>query len=136
MKNKKAKNLKTYTFSLKVCPDHLDALLHVNNVIYLKWVNEIAEKHWDVLSDSNLRKKYFWVCLRHEIDYLGQAILNDELTISTWVGDSGGVKSIRYVEIHRGEDIITRVKSTWCLINRDSKKPTRLKEDVLNVLKI
>ena len=134
MKNNNTNRKNSFQYSLKVEQKHIDELHHVNNVVYLKWVNDISEKHWEFLSIDDLNEKYFWVCIRHEIDYLGQAVMGDELNILTWIGKSQGVKSIRYVDICRGGAILTQVKSIWCLIDRNTKKPTRIKEDILSVL--
>lgn len=125
----------TYSISLNVKPNHIDNLNHVNNVVYLEWVNQISEKHWAILTTKALNEKYFWVALRHEIDYLGAAYLGDELTIKTHIGETKGVKSIRYVEIYRGMKLLAQAKSTWCLIDQKTEKPTRIKDDVLEVLK-
>jgi len=125
----------SYSYTLKVEESHIDNLLHVNNVVYLQWVNDISEKHWNKLASSELKEKYFWVVLRHELDYLNQAVLHDELTIKTWVGESRGVKSVRHVEIYKGETLLLRAASTWCLIDAKTLKPTRVKDDILNTLK-
>ena len=124
----------SYQHSFLVEANHLDALNHVNNVVYLQWVNDISEKHWEILSNELLNSKYFWVCLRHEIDYLNQAILGDEITVFTWVGESAGVRSIRNVHIYKGDILLTKIKSTWCLIDKKTLKPTRIKQDILDVL--
>ena len=73
MKNNNTNRKNSFQYSLKVEQKHIDELHHVNNVVYLKWVNDISEKHWEFLSIDDLNEKYFWVCIRHEIDYLGQA---------------------------------------------------------------
>ncbi|PCI11714.1 MAG: thioesterase [Flavobacteriaceae bacterium] len=119
---------------MKVERHHIDALNHVNNVVYLQWINDASEKHWAILSNDEISAKYFWVCLRHELDYLGQAFLSDEITAQTWVGQSKGVKSIRYVNIYKGDELLCKAASTWCLFNVDSKKPTRIRQDILDLL--
>ncbi len=127
-------NSVSYSYSLKVKEAHIDTLLHVNNVVYLKWVNDISEKHWNILSENGLKDKYFWVVLRHELDYLNQAVLDDELTILTWVGESKGVKSVRHVSIYKGDTLLLKAASTWCLIDAKTLRPTRIKDDILNII--
>lgn len=123
-----------YTYKLKVEEKHLDQLLHVNNVVYLQWVNDISEKHWQQLAGEELMKKYFWVVLKHELEYLSQAVLNDEITIVTYIGESKGVKSVRHVDIYKGETPLLRAASTWCLIDANTQKPVRIKSDILDLL--
>lgn len=129
------KNTVYHQFERIVQPAHLDNLNHVNNVVYLQWVNEASEKHWKILANNILDKQYFWVALRHEIDYISPAFLGDKLQIITWVGDSEGVKSVRHVHILKQGKAIAKAKSTWCLLDRQTQRPTRIKEDILSVLR-
>ena len=124
----------THSYKFKVSKSDLDSLNHVNNVVYLKWVNDISEKHWNILAGEELRAKYFWVVLRHELDYLNQAFLGDEIEIVTWVGDSKGVKSVRHVEMFIEDKPLIKASSTWCLIDAKTQRPTRIRQDVLDLL--
>ena len=128
----------SYSHKVRVVESDLDALNHVNNVVYLQWVNDISEEHWNLLADEELRKKYFWVVLRHEIDYLSQAVLGDQIKVVTWVGASKGVRSVRHIEmfIEDGDENkpLIRASSTWCLIDAKTLRPTRIREDVLDLL--
>lgn len=124
----------TYSHNIQVGKNDLDSLDHVNNVVYLQWVNDISEKHWNLLADEELRSKYFWVVLRHEIDYLRQAVLGDEIEVVTWVGASKGVRSVRHVEMFVDGKPLIRASSTWCLIDAKTLRPTRIREDVLGLL--
>lgn len=127
-------NTVSHSYSLKVDSHHIDALNHVNNMVYLQWVNDASEKHWAILSNDEINSKYYWVCLRHEIDYIGQAFLGDEITVQTWVGESLGVKSIRYVNIYKGETLVSKAVSTWCLFDVETNKPTRIRKEILDLL--
>ena len=124
----------SYSYKLKVKEAHIDNLSHVNNVVYLQWVNDISEKHWNLLSQNGLKDKYFWVVLRHELDYLNQAVLHDELTLVTWVGESKGVKSVRHVSIYKEDTLLLKAASTWCLIDAKTLRPTRIKNDILDLI--
>jgi len=126
----------SYTYKLKVEAQHIDTLMHVNNVVYLQWVNDISEKHWDILAKNGLKEKYVWVVLRHELDYLNEAVLGDEITLHTWIGESKGVKSVRHVEISKGETKLLKAASTWCLIDAKTLRPTRIKNDILDILNL
>ncbi|MFD1316265.1 acyl-CoA thioesterase [Namhaeicola litoreus] len=123
-----------YTITKKVEAKDIDRLHHVNNVVYLEWVNEIAKLHWEELAKDHVQD-YYWVVRKHVIEYFKSALLNDVLTISTWVGTSKGVLSDRYVEIKIGETILVKVKSTWCLIDAQSHRPKRITEDMIRLLK-
>jgi len=136
MNSKVPDNTINFNHSFSVIPEDIDTLNHVNNIVYLKWVNDVAEKHWSLLSNEEINNKYFWVTLRHEIDYLQSAFLGDQVTVYTWVGEIAGVKSIRYVHIYKDETLLVKTKSTWCLIDSKSQKPARIQQDILNILKV
>jgi acyl-CoA thioester hydrolase len=84
------KNVFTYTHI--VLKNELDTLDHVNNVVYVQWIQDVSTKHWNDLTKNNPDLNYVWVVTRHEIDYKGQAVLGDEITFKTWVGVTKGVK--------------------------------------------
>jgi len=128
-------NTVSYQDIFKVEKNAIDGLNHVNNVVYLQWVNDISEKHWNLLAGKEIKEKYLWVVLRHELDYLNQAFLGDEITVLTWVGESSGVKSIRHVHVYKGETILLKARSTWCLLEFKTLRPTRIKEDILLLLR-
>jgi acyl-CoA thioester hydrolase len=123
-----------YTFSLIVKKNEIDDLNHVNNINYIKWVQNAAQKHWKILSSTNFDAKYVWVVLRHEIDYLNSAKLNDELTVFTWIGASSGVKSERFVEIKKASKLIAKAKTIWCLLDKQTMKPTRIPLEIMKIL--
>lgn len=126
---------KIYSTSLIVSKKDIDQLGHVNNLVYLEWVLKISGMHWNLLSTNEINAKYVWVVLRHEIDYLSSVKLNDEILISTWIGDSFGVKSERFVEIKFNQKIVARAKTTWCLLDRNSMKATRIPSNIIQLLK-
>lgn len=128
-------NTISYQYTFTVGSKDIDDLNHVNNVVYLQWVNDISERHWDVLADKEIKQKYLWVVLRHELDYLKQAFLGEEITMITWIGESVGVKSVRHVHVYRGNTVLLKARSTWCLLEQKSLRPTRVKEDILSLLR-
>ena len=123
-----------FSYTLVVTDDVIDNLNHVNNIHYVQWVQNAAQKHWAILSNENMDAKYVWVVIRHEVDYLSSAKLNDVLTVSTWIGDSYGVKSERFVEIKKGSKLIAKAKTTWCLLDKETMKPTRIPLEIMQIL--
>lgn len=130
------KNQNIFTYTIIVNASEIDTLNHVNNTHYIQWVQNAAQKHWDILSTVNLNTKYVWVVLRHEIDYLAPAKLKDELLVKTWIGDSYGVKSERFVEILKDSKVIAKAKTIWCLLDKATMKPTRIPSEILKFLEL
>lgn len=123
-----------YSYSHLVSNNEIDNLNHVNNVTYLQWVQNAAEKHWEKLSNKNINENFVWVVLRHEIDYMSPAFLNESITITTWIGKSHGVKSERFVEITRDNQLLAKAKTIWVLLHKKSLKPTRIPLEILKIM--
>ena len=125
----------TYSHHRTVMEEDLDDLNHVNNVIYVQWIQDIAKEHWEVRATDKLKKKFIWVVIRHEIDYKKQAFLGDEILIETYVGETTFVTSERFVNIKNATsgEILVAAKSMWCLLDAKSKRPTKITEDLRTV---
>ena len=117
---------------IKVFQDDLDQLNHVNNVRYVQWIQDIAEAHWLKNASQNILDNYYWVLVKHTINYKGQAFLGDTVLIKTFVESSEGVSSIRKVEMHNknSEKLIITSETKWCLIDKKSNRPTRITSEI------
>ena len=124
-----------YEKELKVQEKHLDKQEHVNNVQYVQWVQDVAEEHWERRSSPEQQQKYIWVVVRHEIDYKKEAFLDEDILLQTYVGEATHVTSIRYVNILNGStgDVLAKAKTTWCLLDAKTKRPSRISEELKNV---
>ncbi len=124
-----------YEKTVTVRSSDLDELKHVNNVQYVQWIQDIAKEHWKTRASEEILNTYFWVVIRHEIDYKQQALLGDELLIQTFVGDHTHVTSQRFVNIvhKKTKKVVVQAKSTWCLMDYKSKKPVKISEEMVRV---
>ena len=61
-----------FMHTIKVASGDIDDMNHVNNVVYLRWVQDAAAAHWDAIASEELKNKYAWVVLRHEIGLIGE----------------------------------------------------------------
>lgn len=123
-----------FTTQRTVSSEEIDQLNHVNNIVYLQWVQDVARLHWETLTELNPQENYIWVVIRHEIDYIHSAVLEDKITLKTWVGKTGGAKSIRHVEILKGNKLLAKAQTTWCLLDIKTMRPTRITDNVLKTL--
>lgn len=117
-----------------VTANEIDEYNHVNNVVYVQWMQNISDAHWKELSKKATNIDYVWFVIRHEVDYKNQAVLEDEVTLRTWVGKTEGIKSIRHFEIYRGETLLVKSQTTFCLLDATTKKPKRITKEVTNLL--
>ena len=92
-------------------PEHIDELGHVNNAVWVQWIQEVALAHWYSVADPAHQDDYIWVVVRHEIDYLRAAFDGETLTGRTWVGEAPkGARFDRHMEFV-GEDGKVRVRA-------------------------
>ncbi len=118
--------------TLLVLPEHLDNLNHVNNVIYVQFMQDIAIQHWFSVSPPEMNEEIVWVVKRHEIDYHAPAFLGDELLLKTYTGACTAVTWDRHCEIIRTSDnrkIITS-KSTWVCLDKQTGRPRKIDESI------
>ena len=87
-----------FSLPITVSPADIDGLGHVNNVVYLRWMQEAATAHWESAASPELRAAVSWVVSRHEIDYKAPAFLGDRLVARTWVGEVRGATWERFIE--------------------------------------
>ncbi len=124
-----------FTHQLIALKSDIDHLNHVNNVVYVRWVQEVAAAHWDAMASKELKNKYAWMLIRHEIDYLSQAYEGDIITGETWVGETKGATFERFVELSKGDQILTKSKMIWCLLDSQTLKPKRVDSMMIELVK-
>lgn len=117
---------------LSVQPEDIDQLDHVNNVVYLKWVQEAAIAHWTASAPAEAQEALFWVVVRHEIDYKRPALLGDGIIARTWVGPATERTFERNTELLRARDraLLARARTQWCPMDMRTGRPTRVSDEV------
>ena len=119
----------------------IDQQNHVNNIVYLRWVQEVATAHWEAAAPATTRDAIGWVVLRHEIDYKTPASLGDEILLRTWVGKATRITFERFTEIRRlaaggqrseagGQTLLAKARTLWVPINPENGKPIRVPPEV------
>ncbi len=119
-----------FSHSFRVFAAEIDAQNHVNNVAYVRWIQDVTVAHWISATTEETREKLTWLVTRHEIDYKKPAFENEEITVTTWVGEPTRVSWERFTEITRGEDLLVKARSVWCLIDRETLKPSRITSEM------
>jgi len=123
----------TFEMTFTAGPEHIDELGHVNNAVWVQWIQQVAVAHWEAAAPRPHKDAYFWVVVRHEIDYLRPAHVGDRVTARTWVGDAQqGALSDRYVEfIGADGKVRVRAKTQWAIIDKALGRPIRVPPEVI-----
>ena len=79
-------------------------------------------------SENGFRGSWF----RHEIDYKKPAFVNEELSATTWVGEWTAVKCERFTEIQRGEVLLVKGRTVWCMVDRESFRASRITKELID----
>ena len=131
---------------VSVLPGDIDEQNHVNNTVYLRWIQDVATAHWKSLASAESQAAIGWIVLRHEIDYKMPASLGDEILLRTWVGKASRLKFERFTEIRRkisrdfdpppdgfavaNNQVLAQARTVWVPIDVCTGKPTRVSADV------
>jgi acyl-CoA thioester hydrolase len=121
-----------YTTSITAGPGDIDELGHVNNAVWVKWIQDVAVAHWLAIASPEHHAAYIWVVTRHEIDYRGNVSEGETVTAETWVQEPPrGARFDRHMRF-LGADGKIRVeaRTTWALLDRATGRLLRVPAEV------
>ncbi|GAA4012461.1 acyl-CoA thioesterase [Sphingomonas swuensis] len=121
-----------YRHSIGIEPADIDHMGHVNNSVYLKWVQEAVVRYWEKVAPSDAVARHLWVALKHEIEFRRPTFLEDVVVADVIAERVLGAKALFTTVIRRGEDVLAEVKSTWCCLDATSMRPARLAKEVVS----
>ena len=124
--------MKTFETAITAGPDDIDELSHVNNAVWVRWIQDVATLHWQAAADPAHVAAYLWVVVRHEIDYLRPLREGETVMARTTVGDAPrGARFDRHIDFV-GADGKLRVRSntTWAIVDRATRRALRVPAEV------
>ena len=121
---------RTFRHAITIEPGDIDHMGHVNNAVYLKWVQDAVVSHWQKLAPAEAVAKHLWVALKHEITYRKPAFLDDEVMASVVLEKVQGARAFYQTLIKRGEEVLAEVKSSWCCLDAETLRPSRIASDI------
>ena len=121
-----------FELAIRIEPADIDELGHVNNVVYVRWVQEAAVAHWRAAARAEDQAELRWVVVRHEIDYRRAAYPGDGIIARTWVGGASRIRFERHTELLRASDrsLLAKARTVWCPIDARTGKPASVSEEV------
>ena len=120
-----------FTLPFTAAPADIDELGHVNNAVWVAWVQQLAVSHWQAVAPAEHQAAYVWVVTRHEVDYRGNVGVGETVTGETWVGTPKGARFDRHCRF-TGADGRVRVEgvSVWALLDRATGRLLRIRPDI------
>nr|WP_294504515.1 thioesterase family protein [uncultured Rhodopila sp.] len=120
-----------YEYEVDVAPNEIDEMGHVNNAVYLNWVQAAVLKHWRRLAPKEVAAAHLWVALKHEISYLRPAFPGDHIVVKVVLQKLQGARAFYKTIINHGDDVLVEVESCWCCLDSATRKPVRLARDIV-----
>jgi acyl-CoA thioester hydrolase len=119
----------TKTFT--AAPEDIDELGHVNNAVWVRWIQDIALAHWYAQALPEHVDAYIWVVVRHEIDYRGNLKVGESVEARTWIPDPPtGARFDRRVAFVKDGKTLVEAKTTWAIIDKATQRILRVPKDV------
>jgi acyl-CoA thioester hydrolase len=122
-----------FALEVTVQPSDIDNLGHASNIVYLRWVQDVALAHTTSLGLAErdyLALGKGWVVRKHEIEYLRPALSGDRLTLETRVVSMSVASSVRKTRILRGGDELCRATTDWVFVELNRQRPCRIPKEV------
>ena len=119
-----------YRHAIAIAQNDIDHMGHVNNSVYLKWVQDAVVQYWETIAPAEAVARHLWVALKHEITYRKPTFLDDIVVADVLAEKVQGARAFFTTIVRRGEDVLAEVKSCWCCLDVDTKRPARLAREV------
>ena len=121
----------TFRHPIAIEPADIDHMGHVNNSVYLKWVQAAVVDYWRSVAPPDAVASHLWVALKHEITYLKPTFLQDSVVAEVIAEKVDGARAMFTTVLRRGEDVLSEIKSSWCCLDAASLRPVRLAREVI-----
>ncbi|WP_180034352.1 MULTISPECIES: thioesterase family protein [unclassified Acinetobacter] len=120
-------------FDLKITvqAEHIDTLNHVNNVVYVSWMQDVATAHIEALGlglKEYIELKHAMVAVEHHVQYRKAALEGEEIILRTWLNDINALYSFRQYVFYRPKDkaILFTGNTQWACIEIATGRPKRM----------
>ncbi|MEM9169396.1 MAG: thioesterase family protein [Pseudomonadota bacterium] len=118
--------------------EDFDMLGHVNNAVYVRWVQEMAVAHWETTAPPDMVAGSVFVVLRHEIDYRDPILPGDAVEGRTWLGRARGPRFERFVDVRKpgAAKPAAFARTDWCRLNTLTRRPMRIDAALLEAFDV
>jgi len=131
-------NSPIFTFSLTVPQSAIDDYGHVNNVIYVQWMQDAAIRHAESIAEYKPIENTGWFAREHRVEYLAPAFLGEEIEVRTWLADAKGSRAHRKYEFVRKADgkVIAKGETQWIYVDLTTGRPIIIPPEMMKLFPI
>jgi acyl-CoA thioester hydrolase len=123
-----------YRYEFTVPESATDQNGHVNNVVYVQWMQDVAVLHSDSVGGTDAMNAAggSWVVHSHKIEYLKPAFAEEEVIALTWVVNFRRVRSVRRYKFYRKSDnaLLAKGETEWVFVDGESGRPRMIPEEL------
>jgi len=113
-----------YTYEFTVPKEAVDENGHVNNVMYVQWMQDAAVRHYEAMGGRQITIDIgaTWVVRSHKVEYLRPAFAGERIKVETWVVNMRRVRSLRRYRFLRSADeqVLVRGETDWVFVDASS----------------
>ena len=122
----------SFAMSFTAGADDIDEMGHVNNAVWVGWMEEVATAHWMRDAAPEHVAAYAWVVTRHEIDYRGNVREGDTVEALTEIREGpSGARFDRHITFSdAGGKPLVRARTTWAMVDRATGRLMRVPREV------
>lgn len=120
-----------FRHAVAIGPNDIDHMGHVNNSVYLRWVQDAVVDYWQSVAPREAVASHLWVALKHEITYVRPTFLDDVVVAEVIAQRVQGARAMFSTIVRRGEEVLAEINSSWCCLDAVSRRPARLARDVV-----
>ena len=121
----------TFRHPVAIQPADIDHMGHVNNAVYLKWVQEAVIDYWSSVAPPDAVGRHLWVALKHEISYLRPTFLQDTVVAEVIAERVEGARAFFRTVLRRGDEVLSEIQSCWCCLDAATQRPARLAREIV-----
>ena len=130
--------LSSFSYTFAIPQDSIDDYGHVNNVVYLQWMQDAAKRHPDAIPGYKQPENTGWFAREHRIEYLTPAYHGDEIEVHTWIAEFRRVRAQRKYEFIRKADgkVLVKGETQWVFVELSTGRPIPIPEDIIALIPI
>jgi acyl-CoA thioester hydrolase len=125
-----------FVHEIVAAPEDIDELGHVSNVVYVRWIQDVARAHsvargWD--TEAYRRVNGIFVVRRHEVEYRAPAFVGDRIVVTTWVEGWAAASTPRMTRIVRADGVeLASATTLWVFVTVDTGRPRRIPKEIVD----